>query len=290
MYPIARRLATIFMSVMARISSTSRVRAGAIVVAALAAGCGGGQATKVVLRISAPKDLTTVQTHSVEVRGTVNPIGAKVTLLGNIQATIGPTGLFTATLPLNVGVNIVDVAAVVPGRARAGVSLTITRAPSAAETRAAAARATAAARVAAAGENAALAASQRQADTAGALARLKAARTGKTQAQADNSASLAEIASGRASGDYAVAQASGTVAGPSQIELRVSATPAQSATVSWTMLCAETGGGAGSKSGQSDRALPTTEILPLPAPSDSCDVAANAQITGSGKVLIAIYG
>ena len=101
---------------------------------------------------------------------------------------------------------------------------------------------------------------------------------------------LQQVASGQAAGDYAVAQTSGTVSSPSTIELHLSADPPQGATVSWTMICQETGGGVGSKSGQASLQLPTRKALPLPAPSDSCDVSANAQLSGSGTLHIAIYG
>jgi hypothetical protein len=103
-------------------------------------------------------------------------------------------------------------------------------------------------------------------------------------------APLGSVGSGHASGDFAVAQASGTVANPSRIELRVVASPPQAATVTWTMVCQEAGGGVGSKSGQTTLQLPTTESLPLPAPSNSCDVSVNSQLSGSGVLQIAISG
>ena len=98
-----------------------------------------------------------------------------------------------------------------------------------------------------------------------------------------------QFASGTASGDYAVAQAGGTVYSPSQVHLRLVATPPQSALVSWTMTCDESGGGVGQNSGQDTLQLPTIENLPLPAPSNSCIVAANAQLSESGTLNIALY-
>jgi hypothetical protein len=100
------------------------------------------------------------------------------------------------------------------------------------------------------------------------------------------------VASGHASGEYAITQAEGTAAEPAQITLRITATPTQSANVSWDLVCREQGGGVGNKSGQSTHRLPTTMLLPLPAPSESCIVSANAQLSGSGIVKISIldYG
>ena len=103
------------------------------------------------------------------------------------------------------------------------------------------------------------------------------------------SPSATVVATGHASGEYAIAQASGTASNPSRLALDLAATPAQSAKVSWTLVCQESGGGVGSKSGQSTLQLPTTSTLPLPAPSESCIVSANAQLSGSGTVKISIY-
>jgi hypothetical protein len=56
------------------------------------------------------------------------------------------------------------------------------------------------------------------------------------------------------------------------------------------MICTETSSGVGSKSGQKTLSLPTVEKLPLPAPSDSCDVSASVQLDQSGTARISIYG
>jgi hypothetical protein len=95
--------------------------------------------------------------------------------------------------------------------------------------------------------------------------------------------------SGTASGDCAVAQAGGTVYSPSQVNLKITANPARTALVTWTMTCTESGGGAGEKSGQSTMQLPATKMLPLPAASSSCIVAANAQLHASGTLNMALY-
>lgn len=101
---------------------------------------------------------------------------------------------------------------------------------------------------------------------------------------------LTNLASGHASGDYAIAQTTATANNPSGIELQIQATPSQWGRVTWEVVCQEVGGGAGSKNGQSTRSLPTVEMLSLPAPSTSCIVSANVQISGSGSAVISIYG
>ena len=98
------------------------------------------------------------------------------------------------------------------------------------------------------------------------------------------------VGSGHAEGEYAIAQASGESNDPSQIALKLNATPAQSAQVSWDLVCQESGGGVGNKSGQSTLSLPTTEPLPTPSGSESCTVSANAQLSGNGTIEITILG
>ncbi|MDA8297278.1 MAG: hypothetical protein M0004_11955 [Actinomycetota bacterium] len=126
-----------------------------------------------------------------------------------------------------------------------------------------------------------------EAAQAKALALLGADLTVK-KASAPANGDLRVIAQGHAAGDYAIAQASGTANAPHRIAIAVSATPPQSGTVSWNLVCSEKSGGVGSKSGQSTIHLPGTLNAPLPAPSQSCLVAANVQLQASGTVTIAI--
>jgi hypothetical protein len=100
---------------------------------------------------------------------------------------------------------------------------------------------------------------------------------------------LTEVNSGHANGAYAVAQTSGTASNPNPVELRLIATPSQDGRVSWDLVCDESGGGVGSKSGQSNLSMPGSEKLPVPSGSTSCIVSANVQLSGSGNVTIAIY-
>lgn len=111
-----------------------------------------------------------------------------------------------------------------------------------------------------------------------------------TEAREQREQEPSVVGSGHAAGEFAVAQASVTATKTSQMALRLTATPPQSASVTWDLVCTEDGGGVGSKNGQSTLQLPTTEPLPAPAPSESCTVSANAQLSGSGSLEIAILG
>jgi hypothetical protein len=55
------------------------------------------------------------------------------------------------------------------------------------------------------------------------------------------------------------------------------------------MTCDESSGGVGIKRGKSTLRLPTIETLPLPASSDHCMVASNAQLQGSGNLTISLW-
>lgn len=131
-------------------------------------------------------------------------------------------------------------------------------------------------------------------------AKLKAAEKAQAQAEAVLSGDLAQkappapagpthvVASGHATGDYAVASASGTANSPHKIAVVVSAAPSQPVQVSWNLVCTETGGGVGSKSGQVTVSAPTTVPLPLPAPSASCIVSVVGQLQASGNLTLQI--
>ncbi|WCB96546.1 hypothetical protein DSM104299_05306 [Baekduia alba] len=95
--------------------------AGAFGCALLLASCGGGDSTSnasvgaVHLAITAPGDLAGVRDGQVQVRGTVRPSDATVTVRGK-QASVS-SGQWTAQVSLEPGVNVVDVLASA-GRAR----------------------------------------------------------------------------------------------------------------------------------------------------------------------------
>ncbi len=87
--------------------------------ALLLGACGGDKPAKPVapvrLQVTAPQDLGTVRTANVEVRGTVMPSTAKVTVRGERAQVSG--GSWSAQISVEPGVNVVDVLASA-GRAR----------------------------------------------------------------------------------------------------------------------------------------------------------------------------
>src|SRR5690349_2796771 len=94
---------------------------GCLVAASLAS-CGGssgaGQTAaalpEVHLRVISPTDSATTRGTSVTVRGTVEPSGATVTVLGQSAEVVG--GSFTAQVDLQPGANVIDLAATAPRR------------------------------------------------------------------------------------------------------------------------------------------------------------------------------
>ncbi|MEA2196455.1 MAG: hypothetical protein QOJ25_506 [Solirubrobacteraceae bacterium] len=107
---------------------------------------------------------------------------------------------------------------------------------------------------------------------------------------APNPPTAARVVSGQASGEYAVAYTSGTFHNPSKITLDVAASPSQPGSVDWNVVCFELSGGIGRKEGRATVQLPTTKILPLPAPSHTCIGSANVQLSKTGTVTISISG
>ncbi len=98
------------------------------------------------------------------------------------------------------------------------------------------------------------------------------------------------VVSGQGSGQYAVAYTNGTFHHPSQIVLNVAASPPQTGSVDWNVVCFELSGGIGRKEGRETLQLPTTKTLPLPAPSSTCIGSANVQLSKTGTVTISISG
>jgi Glucodextranase, domain B/PASTA domain len=104
----------------------------AFLAAAAAAGCGGDDNERaqralvpVELDISAPADMAVVQSEAVEVRGTVEPAGANVRVLGEPADVSG--GTFSAQVPLDPGANVIDVIATARGRGAAMTAFRVTR-------------------------------------------------------------------------------------------------------------------------------------------------------------------
>jgi hypothetical protein len=81
--------------------------------ATLLTGCGGGGTSSrtppVRVTVSAPADQGVVRDVAVDVRGTVRPAGATVTVHGQRADVSG--GSFHARVPLAAGVNVIDVLA-----------------------------------------------------------------------------------------------------------------------------------------------------------------------------------
>lgn len=100
-------------------------------VCAVLLGCGGsdpapaGPREAVRLRIAAPADGATVRGGTVDVHGDVSPAAAAVTVLGRPALVTG--GSFSAVVPLEPGVNVVDVIATAPRRAPVLTALRVTR-------------------------------------------------------------------------------------------------------------------------------------------------------------------
>jgi len=110
------------------------------------------------------------------------------------------------------------------------------------------------------------------------------------QPSAEAPAKQVRIDSGSASGDFAIASADGTIDDPSEVRMRVRATPPQEVQATWTMTCAQ-GTGAGSSDDQFNATTPVSRRLKLPSkdPND-CTVAANAQLAEGGKVTVTLTG
>ena len=107
-----------------------RIAAGCAALAVVA-GCGGEDKPPpkpprpVALTIEQPGDTATVQSGTVDVRGTVEPPTAQVRVLGRPATVSG--GSFTIQVPLEPGTNVVDVIASAPRRAPMLTAFRITR-------------------------------------------------------------------------------------------------------------------------------------------------------------------
>jgi hypothetical protein len=75
--------------------------------------------------LSEPADQSTVHTQSVELRGDVRPRGASVQVRGTHAPVHG--GAFTASVPLEPGVNVIDVLASAPGARPALTAIRVRR-------------------------------------------------------------------------------------------------------------------------------------------------------------------
>src|SRR4051812_30835731 len=102
-------------------------------------------------------------------------------------------------------------------------------------------------------------------------------------------ASARKIGSARASGDYATAVASGNAHRPHSIKVRVTSSPHQRATGSWSVVCNK-GSGAGSKSGDFHGRTTFTRRIRMPMRHpDDCSVAASAQLDRGGHLKVTLF-
>lgn len=113
------------------------VRASLPLVAFVLAGslvsCGGSDPSaraakalpEVHLSITSPVDSATTRSTSVTVRGTVEPSGSAVEVLGHRAEVVGST--FTAQVDLDPGTNVIDLSATAPRRDPAMTAIRVTR-------------------------------------------------------------------------------------------------------------------------------------------------------------------
>src|SRR4051794_32400709 len=104
--------------------------AAAVVATAAVTGCGkSGPAPKALapvrLRLDAPADLVRMDADTVEVRGRVWPADATVLVQGRSADVTG--GIFSATVRLDPGANLVDVVAGAESRPSAMTALRVVR-------------------------------------------------------------------------------------------------------------------------------------------------------------------
>jgi hypothetical protein len=86
---------------------------------------------------------------------------------------------------------------------------------------------------------------------------------------------------------FAVARATGTAAHPRALELRVDATPTQTARGPWRVTCTARSKGARTTFGTAAGTTPFTRPLPIPlAGADSCVVSAKSQLGLGGTLRI----
>lgn len=94
------------------------------------AGCGGDDPPKlpterVRLQVTAPADRASVRRGTVDVQGSVSPKRAAVAVLG--RPALVTDGRFTAVVPLEPGMNVIDVTATAPRRLPALTAVRVIR-------------------------------------------------------------------------------------------------------------------------------------------------------------------
>lgn len=103
----------------------------AVVCLAVLPGCGADDgppappSEHVRLEITAPSDGSTLRRGTADVRGSVSPRSSAVSVLG--RPALVDDGRFTAVVPLDPGVNVIDVMATAPRRLPAMTAVRVTR-------------------------------------------------------------------------------------------------------------------------------------------------------------------
>jgi hypothetical protein len=99
--------------------------------ATVPSGCGGGDppprqpSEHVRLQITAPSDGSTLRRGTADVHGSVSPRSSAVSVLG--RPALVSDGRFTVVVPLEPGVNVIDVIATAPRRLPTLTALRVTR-------------------------------------------------------------------------------------------------------------------------------------------------------------------
>jgi hypothetical protein len=110
------------------VGGVSRLTLGLLLTAGLAA-CGGRERTPALppvrVVLTAPADLSSVESRTITVRGTVAPAGARVLVQGR-EAEVRD-GRFSADVELDGGANVIDVQAAAPRRPAAMAAVRVTR-------------------------------------------------------------------------------------------------------------------------------------------------------------------
>lgn len=99
-------------------------------VAVALAGCGGDDPPRlptehVRLQVTAPSDRASVRRGTIDVEGEVTPQRSAVTVLG--RPALVTDGRFTVVVPLEPGMNVIDVVATAPRRLPALTAVRVTR-------------------------------------------------------------------------------------------------------------------------------------------------------------------
>ncbi len=101
---------------------------------------------------------------------------------------------------------------------------------------------------------------------------------------------LLTIDTGRATGTFAVAQANGAIDNPGRLAIRISAAPKRKTTIIWNMTCNQGSTARASRGRYTVTPLNTRNLeLPLQK-ADICAFAANAQLSGRGRIKVTLLG